>query len=311
MKRFISVLLILILAVSVTFAGCSGNDSFTESDNLKIVTSIFPYYDFAKNIAGDKAEIKLLLSPGSEPHDYEPTPSDIIAIEKCDIFIYNGGESEKWVDSVLDSLENPDVIVLKLMDSVDLLEESEENHDANNGEEHKPDEHIWTSIKNSIIISEKISEAIISCDSVNAEYYNGNLENYVSRLKALDNDMTEIASNKKRDTVVFGDRFPMLYFFNDYGLNYKAAFPGCNSETEPSLDVVTELTNYVKENNVPAVFYLEFSNGNTANLIAEGTAAKALQISSCHNVTKKDFESDVSYISLMENNISAFKEALQ
>lgn len=311
MKRFISALLILILTTSVVFTGCNDNDSFTDSNKLKIVTSIFPYYDFAKNIAGDKAEIKLLLSPGSEPHDYEPTPSDIVAIEKCDIFIYNGGESDKWVDSVLETLENTDVIVLKMMDYVQLIESDSHHHDEAHSDDCDFDEHIWTSIRNSQVLCEKIKSAMMKQDTTNAEFYKSNSENYISQLQSLDNDMIEIAENKKRDTIVFGDRFPMLYFFNDYGLNHKAAFPGCNSETEPSLEVVTELTNYVKDNSIPVVYYLEFSNGNTANLISEGTEAKALQVSSCHNVTKKDFESGASYISLMENNISSFKEALQ
>lgn len=311
MKRFISALLILILTTSVVFTGCNDNDSFTDSNKLKIVTSIFPYYDFAKNIAGDKAEIKLLLSPGSEPHDYEPTPSDIVAIEKCDIFIYNGGESDKWVDSVLETLENTDVTVLKMIDYVPLIESDSHHHDEAHSDDCDFDEHIWTSIRNSQVLCEKIKSAMMKQDTTNAEFYKSNAENYISQLQSLDNDMIEIAENKKRDTIVFGDRFPMLYFFNDYGLNHKAAFPGCNSETEPSLEVVTELTNYVKDNSISVVYYLEFSNGNTANLILEGTEAKALQVSSCHNVTKKDFESGVSYISLMENNISSFKEALQ
>lgn len=311
MKRFISALLILILTTSVVFTGCNDNDSFTDSNKLKIVTSIFPYYDFAKNIAGDKAEIKLLLSPGSEPHDYEPTPSDIVAIEKCDIFIYNGGESDKWVDSVLETLENTDVTVLKMMDCVPLIEDDSHHHDEAHSDDCSFDEHIWTSIRNSQVLCEKIKSAMTKQDTTNADFYKSNAENYISQLQSLDNDMIEIAENKMRDTIVFGDRFPMLYFFNDYGLNHKAAFPGCNSETEPSLEVVTELTNYVKDNSIPAVYYLEFSNGNTANLISEGTKAKALQVSSCHNVTKKDFESGASYISLMENNISSFKEALQ
>ena len=156
MKRFISALLILILTTSVVFTGCNDNDSFTDSNKLKIVTSIFPYYDFAENIAGDKAEIKLLLSPGSEPHDYEPTPSDIVAIEKCDIFIYNGGESDKWVDSVLETLENTDVIVLKMMDYVPLIESDSHHHDEAHSDDYSFDEHIWTSIRNSQVLCEKI-----------------------------------------------------------------------------------------------------------------------------------------------------------
>lgn len=307
MKKLFSLLLVFVITFSVSLCGCSNNSQDgNQSDKISIVTSIFPYYDFVRNIAGDNAEIKLLLSPGSEPHHYEPSPSDIVAIEECDIFIYNGGESDEWVENVLDSLENKSATILKMTDYVTLL--NEKNPDHTDGDE--PDEHIWTSIRNSEKMVSEISKAISEKDSNNKTIYENNTAQYLSRLEQLDKDFIEVVENKKRDTVVFGDRFPFLYFMTDYGLNYECAFPGCSSETEPSLEVVTRLINYVNSENIPVVFYLEMSNGKTAKLIADDTGAKTMQFSSCHNITKDEFNSGEDYISIMQKNCVALKEAL-
>lgn len=307
MKKLFSLLLVFVITFSVSLCGCSNNSQDgNQSDKISIVTSIFPYYDFVRNIAGDNAEIKLLLSPGSEPHHYEPSPSDIVAIEECDIFIYNGGESDEWVENVLDSLENKSATILKMTDYVTLL--NEKNPDHTDGDE--PDEHIWTSIRNSEKMVSDISKAISEKDSNNKTIYENNTAQYLSRLEQLDKDFIEVVENKKRDTVVFGDRFPFLYFMTDYGLNYECAFPGCSSETEPSLEVVTRLINYVNSENIPVVFYLEMSNGKTAKLIADDTGAKTMQFSSCHNITKDEFNNGEDYISIMQKNCVALKEAL-
>ena len=310
MKKFISVLLssVLFLSTMVIFSGCSAN---TESkadngDRLSIVTTIFPYYDFAKNITGDKADIKLLLSPGTEPHNYEPSPSDVVAIENCDIFIYNGGESDEWVESVLESLQNKSIKIMCMIDYINPL--FEENPDHSQGDEY--DEHIWTSVKNSQNLVSAIAKSAESADKQNSDLYSQNAENYIEKLKNLDTEFQSIVDNGERKDVVFGDRFPFLYFMTDYGLKYECAFPGCSSETEPSIAVVTHLIDYVKEQQIPVVFYLDFSNGKTAELIAEDTGAKTLKYQSCHNVTKEQFDNGESYISLMEQNALALKEAL-
>lgn len=332
MKKFLSILLSITMLSGMTamLSACKTDKDETEtnSDKISIVTSIFPYYDFVRNIAGDKAEIKLLLSPGNEPHNYEPSPSDIVAIENCDIFIYNGGESDEWVESVLASLENSDMKKMEMMDYVTLLceesdehdhshehtheEDEEENHseDDEHSHEHGYDEHIWTSVKNAKIISTTIAEALCEVDSENSDFYRNNCDTYSSELRQLDEDITETVENSRRNTIVFGDRFPFLYFVTDYGLEYECAFPGCNSNTEPSISTVTHMIDFVREEDIPVVFYLEFSNGKTANLIAEDTDAKTMRFSSCHNVTKDEFEQGVTYISLMEQNLKALKEAL-
>ena len=323
MKKFLSFALSLFIIFTTAFslASCSSDKGSVKKDSSKIsvVTTIFPYYDFTRSIAGDKADIKLLLSPGSEPHSYEPSPSDIVAIENCDIFIYNGGESDEWVESVLESIDNKNMKVMRMMDYVDLLYEQSVDHNEHNHEheehaEHEHgkeyDEHIWTSIRNAEKLTDAIYDKLSACDFANKEIYAKNTDIYLSKLQTLDSEISEIVSNAKRKTVVFGDRFPFLYFVTDYSLEYECAFPGCSSETEPSISTVTHMIDFTRNNQVPVVFYLEFSNGKVAKLISEDSGAKTMRFSSCHNVTKDEFADGSSYISLMEQNANALKEAL-
>lgn len=323
MKKFLSFALSLFIVFTTLFtlSSCSyaKSESKNDSGKVSVVTTIFPYYDFTRSIAGDKADIKLLLSPGSEPHSYEPSPSDIVAIENCDIFIYNGGESDEWVESVLDSIENKNMKVMRMMDYVDLLYEQSVDHDEHeheDGDEHEHehgeeyDEHIWTSVKNAEKLTNAIYDELCVSDSANKAAYSSNRDSYLSKLQALDSEISDIVSNAKRNTVVFGDRFPFLYFVTDYSLEYECAFPGCSSETEPSISTVTHMIDFTRENKIPVVFYLEFSNGKVAKLISEDTGAKTMRFSSCHNVTKDEFADGATYISLMEQNANALKEAL-
>ena len=325
MKKFLSFALSLFIVFTTLFTltSCSSakSESKNDSGKISVVTTIFPYYDFTRSIAGDKADIKLLLSPGSEPHSYEPSPSDIVAIENCDIFIYNGGESDEWVESVLDSIENKNMKVMRMMDYVDLLYEQSVDHDEHehedgDGDEHEHehgeeyDEHIWTSVKNAEKLTNAIYDELCVSDFANKAAYSSNRDSYLSQLQALDSEISDIVSNAKRNTVVFGDRFPFLYFVTDYSLEYECAFPGCSSETEPSISTVTHMIDFTRENKIPVVFYLEFSNGKVAKLISEDTGAKTMLFSSCHNVTKDEFADGATYISLMEQNANALKEAL-
>ena len=327
MKKLVSIFLSTVIICSLfSISGCGKTEKVQKSDGkISIVTTIFPYYDFVRQLAGDKADVRLLLSPGSDPHSYEPTPSDIVAIENCDLFIYNGGESDECVDGVLSSIENKNVKVMKMMEYVTLrheqsmdhnhehaghedMDDNDEGHDHEEGEEY--DEHIWTSIRNAERMSASIADELISLDSKNSDYYNEKKADYISSLDSLDKKFTEVANNKKRDTLVFGDRFPFLYFVSDYDLGYECAFPGCSHETEPSTAVVSHLIDFTRENNIPVVFYLELSSGKIAQIISEDSSAKTMQFSSCHNVTKEDFENGATYISVMEQNLEALKEAL-
>ena len=322
MKKFLSSALsvLIVIATAFSLSSCSSDevDAKKDSGKISIVSTIFPYYDFTRSIAGDNADLRLLLSPGSEPHSYDPSPSDIVAIENCDIFIYNGGESDEWVESVLDSIENKNMKVMRMMDYVDLLHEQSVDHDEHEHEEEhgehdhgeEYDEHIWTSIKNAEKLTNEIYEELSECDSANKEEYTKNKDIYINKLQALDSAISDIVNSSKRNTVVFGDRFPFLYFVTDYSLEYDCAFPGCSSETEPSISTVTHMIDFTREHNVPVVFYLEFSNGKVANLISEDTGAQTMRFSSCHNVTKDEFAHGATYISLMEQNANALKEAL-
>ncbi len=327
MKKYLSVFLLIVFLIS--FSSCSNNITESSTDKISVVSTIFPYYDFTRNIAGNKADVKFLLTLGTEPHHFEPSPSDIVDIENCDIFIYNGGESDEWVENILESIENKDIVILKMMDYVNLLcvdenehKDAHNNHntsenDSINHEEHNHehshdeyDEHIWTSINNAQIISYTLANALCDIDSKNKDYYQTNLKNYCEQLEILNSEFNDIISNSKRNTVVFGDRFPLLYFANDYNIDYVSAFPGCSSETEPSISTLTHLIDYVRAENIPIVFHLDFSNGNTARLISEDSDAEIRLFYSCHNVTTEQFENGESYISLMKHNAKVLKEAL-
>lgn len=305
MKKLIASLLVIILIFSLTSCNNEEKTMIKEEGKLNIVATIFPYYDFVRNITGDKAIIKMLLSPGTEPHNYEPTPSDIIDINNADLFIYTGGESDEWAESIIESLDN-NVKVLKLIDMVKTY--NEEETDKTVGEE--TDEHIWTSPENAIEITKIISQEIISLDKSNSQYFSANSEKYLSELIELDKEFKSITENGKRNKIVFGDRFPILYFVKEYNLDYECAFPGCSSETEPGITTVTHLIDTVKEENIPVVFYLDFSNQAVANLLCEDSNAKSKVYHSCHNITKEAYNSGETYISLMKENAQAIKEAL-
>ena len=319
MKKFIAIIISAVLFVTA-FASCgsaSESDNSMSSDKLKIVTTIFPQYDFARQIGGDKIELTQLLPLGSESHGYEPTVSDLSVIGQSDIFIYVGGESEPWVESTLKALKGTKTVAISLLDIIDPYEEitvpgmqenEEENEESSDKKEY--DEHVWTSPKNAVKISEEICDAMCSADKANAQTYKSNLNDYISKLTALDNEFSNIVSTAKRRQIVVSDRFPFRYLCEEYGLTYSAAFAGCSSNTEPSLATVSFLISTVKENHIPYVFYIEFSDKSTAKSISKATGCKTLRLHSCHNVSEKDFADGATYLSLMEKNAENLKEAL-
>jgi zinc transport system substrate-binding protein len=309
MKRIISLCLLLALCL---FASCApGADSGAETDTLHIVTTIFPQYDFACQIAGDNAEVTMLLPPGGESHSYEPTPKDVIAIQNCDIFIYVGGESDEWARTLLESMDTSKMEIIALIDSVEAVEEEIiDGMQIDEPEEAEYDEHVWTSPRNAKLIVQKISAALCRADSKNPETYNANTENYLQKLDALDAKFQTIADNAARKTMIFGDRFPFRYFADAYGLEYYAAFPGCSSETEPSATTVKFLIDKVNELQIPVIFHIELSSEKIAETIAESTGAKVLLLHSAHNISKEDFQNGTGYLEIMENNIGNLKAAL-
>ena len=337
-KKFTAVTLAAVLMIACVLTGCNNTvepkednkATADEPDKLSIVTTIFPQYDFARQVAGDNAEITMLLGPGEESHTYEPTPQDIIDIQKADIFIYVGGESESWVEGILDSFDTKDMEIINMMDIVDVVEEeivegmenhedededeTAENYDktetADSSEEKEYDEHVWTSIDNAQIITQAIADALCEIDEPNRAFYTSNCEMYLAELSNLKKEFNRIVKGAERNTIVFGDRFPLRYFADEFGLEYYAAFPGCSEQSEPSAGTVAFLIEKVREENIPVVFYLELSNGKIAKTIAESSSAETLQFNSCHNVTMDQFLDGVTYVDLMTENIEALRMAL-
>ena len=312
MKKIAAILIALTL-LSLPLAGC-GAQAEPETEGISVVATVFAPYDFARQLVGDRGEVTLLLPPGSETHSYEPSPKDIIEIQNCDVFIYVGGVSDAWVADVLESVGDG-VRTVTLMDCVELLEEEhvegmevdEEEHD-DGGVEY--DEHVWTSPRNAKLICEKIAAALCESDPEDEAEYNAALESYCAELDELDAAFTDVVANGVRNTIVFGDRFPLLYFAKAYGLEYYAAWPGCADEAEPSAATVAFLIDKVNEEHIPVVFHIELSNEDRADTICEATGAEKLLFSACHNVTRAQFEEGVTYLDLMRQNADALREAL-
>ena len=303
MKRLIAALLCLCLML----CGCTAQPEKPHDETkLQIACTSFPAYDFAREIAGDRAELTLLIKPGSEVHSYEPTPKDMIRIQESDLFICNGGESEQWAKTLI----TPELNTIYMMDCVDTVEESADGiYNAEDGEP-ELDEHVWTSPLNAIKISEEICNALCKLDTDNAEAYKTNFTAYKAQLMALDREFRQVIKNSGKHTLVFADRFPMRYFALEYGLDCYAAFPGCSSETEPSAKTVAYLIDRVREDKIPAVLYMEFSNQKMADVICEDTGCKKLPFYSAHSVSAEQFEQGVSYLDLMRINLNSLKEAL-
>ena len=312
MKRIISVILCM-TAILCLFCSCRNEDTKKDDGKLNIVTTIFPPYDFAKNVGGEYVNVSMLLKPGMESHSYDPTPQDIIKIQECDLFIYTGGESDEWVKDILESSDRKPKKTLAMMDVCETVrEETVEGmeKDEDDSDEIEYDEHVWTSPKNAVNITVSIDSILKELDKSHTDEFEKNTSEYKNKLSQLDGDFREIADNAKRKTLVFGDRFPFRYFADEYGLKYYAAFPGCSSETEPSPSTVSFLIDKVKAEKIPVVFSIEFSNGKVADTICESTGSKKMTFHSCHNVTQEEFDNGVSYLSLMQGNVKALKEAL-
>ena len=304
MKR----IFILLAAVACALSACAAQ-SMNGTGGVNIVCTSFPPYDFARNIAGENASVRMLVPPGSDTHSYDPTPSDIIAVSNADIFVYGGGESDEWANEILNSADKRPDKIISMTELVNTYyEELKEGMEGE--EEGEIDEHVWTSPKNAEAICNSIADALCESDADNEQIYRDNLAEYTARLEELDKSFRDIASNADRKTLVSGDRFPFRYFTEEYGLDYYAAFPGCAEMTEPSAKTVAFLIDKVNEEKIPLVLYTEFSNHKICDTIAAATGANIGLLHSCHNLTKQEFESGDGYIEIMQRNTEVLKEAL-
>ena len=337
-KRAAVVLSVLsVLCLAVFCGGCAGAISGTDQETkdgpgqdnrLRVVTTIFPPYDFVREIAVDRADLKMLLKPGEESHSYEPTPQDIIAIQDCDIFIYTGGENDVWVEDILSSMPDNDRLTLRLTDCVETVEEEHvegmkesgghehEEDEANADHEEEPetvheiDEHVWTSPVNASVITGEICRLLCRADPENGSVYEENAAAYQEELAGLDGQFRDVVAHAERRVLIFGDRFPFRYFADEYGLDYFAAFPGCAGDTEPSAATMVFLIRKAQEEQVPSVLKMELSNADIANAVAEAAGTDVRVFYSCHNLSADDFENGETYLSMMQKNVETLKEVL-
>ena len=366
----------LVLAAVLLLVGCGPTHIKTEAaaeDGLDVVVTVFPAYDLARAAGGDLVNVTLLLPPGAESHSYEPTPADILAVQECDLFIYLGGESDTWVETILSAIDLQGD-AMRMVDCVELLDEAHvegmqnapghdhehetdcdddshgHDHEAEVAEdhpheEHTPeeeallhddhghdehpesaeheehdhllgavvgkDEHVWTSPKNAAEIVRDIGGKLAELDEEHAGSYRANAEAYGAELDALHQEFQAFFQGLDHRTIVFGDRFPLQYFAEEYDLDYYAAFPGCSTQTEPSAATIAFLTDKVAVEDISHIFYIEFSNHLVADSIAEATDRQTALFHTCHNVSRQEIEAGETYLTLMKRNLETLKTAMK
>ena len=324
LKKILSFIILASMVVA-SLSACSAPVK-KKSDKLKIVTTIFPEYDWVNAVLGDKAadaEVIMLLDNGVDLHSFQPTAADIANIADCDVFIYVGGESDGWVADALSEATNKDMKVINLLDVlgdkvkeeevVEGMEGEEEEEEEAGEEEVEYDEHVWLSLRNAQILVREISDVLGEADPDNKDTYTKNADSYIEQLESLDNDYKIVVDNATYKTVVFGDRFPFRYLVDDYNLSYYAAFVGCSAETEASFETVVFLANKVDELGINNILIIENAKDDIAKTIIENTESKSqniLTINSMQGTTSKDVKEGATYLSIMQDNLDVLNEAL-
>ncbi|MGI6020417.1 MAG: metal ABC transporter solute-binding protein, Zn/Mn family [Lachnospiraceae bacterium] len=312
MKKIILTAATVILALFV-LAGCgspSGRD-----DNFKVVTTVYPLYDWAINLTrGTGTDVEYLIDSGVDLHSFKPTASDLVAISECDVFIFIGGESDEWVSDALASIDS-DVEIINLSEKLSdtmLTEETKEGMESDMEEGEELDEHIWLSPVMAKRACGAMSDAFSKADPENEAFYAEDLEEYLSDLDDLDNEYREAVRNAANRTQVFGDRFPFRYLFEEYGLDYYAAFSGCSAESEASFETIMFLAGKVDELGLKYIFQTENSDGTINRTISENTSGdqEILVLDSMQSASENGLERNSDYISVMKNNLEVLKKAL-
>lgn len=333
MKKIITLMLVAVFAVcALSGCGTSKSGEDTKDKKIKIVTTIFPEYDWVMQILGDKADkadVTMLLDKGVDLHSYQPSTADIAKISEADVFIYVGGESDEWVEDVLKEAKNKKLKVINLMDVMgdkakeeevkegmqpEEEEHAEEAKDGKEEEEVEYDEHVWLSLKNAKIFTKKIADVLSEVDKDDAKTYQANYESYAKKLDDLDKKYADAVASAKNKTLVFGDRFPFRYLVNDYGLDYYAAFVGCSAESEASFETVTFLAKKIDELGLGNVLTIEGKNHKIAKTVVDNTKnkdQKVLTMDSMQSTTSKDVKDGATYLGIMEKNLEVLKEALK
>ena len=304
---------ILALVLLCSLASCRRVEPVNEKPS--IVATNFAMFDFARAVAGDAADVMMLIPPGSESHDFEVRLADMTAISNADLFVCVGGESEiGWVNAALTSIIDPPETIAAIQlvqtyeeETVEGMAPSDEDED---GDETAADEHCWTSFENAVRIIEEIAERLEDKFPEHAGTFRTNAENYIAELNGLKEEYRSLVDSAVRNTIVVADRFPFRYLAEEFDLEYHAAFSGCASATEPPLSTVNFLIEKIREEEIPVIFTIEFSDGNTARAIAAETGCEILTLHSAHNVSKEDYRAGVTYADIMRQNLEALREAL-
>ncbi len=295
MKR----LLICVLCLAL-LCGCGAQKAAQNNEKLAVVTTIFPLYDFARAVGGERADVKMLIRPGTEVHAFDPLPSDMAAVYDCDLFLYIGGESDTWAKNLI---ADKKINFLALINSVQALH-------SHHGDHSHPDEHIWTSPDNAVIMLKEICNAFVNAAPQNADYYRQNCDEYIKKIEAASNNMQLMIKNYDNPFIVVADRFPFVYFTEEYGIEYEAAFDGCAVSTDISLKTMSRLTRTIKNRNIKAVFCTEISSKNIANALRDELGVEVIELHSAHNVTLDDFNGGITYVDIIYRNIKALERGL-
>lgn len=325
LNRWIACCLAAVMCV-LCLTACSGKTAQDGDKKLKIVTTIFPEYDWVKAILGDEienVELTMLLDNGVDLHSYQPTAEDIRKISECDLFIYVGGESDAWVEDALKESLNENQRVINLMEVMgenakeeEVVEgmQAEEHEEAHTDEEVEYDEHVWLSLRNAELECQEIEKQLSALDPENQQVYEENLNSYLAKLQELDGKYQDAVNNSTMHTLLFADRFPFRYMVDDYGLDYYAAFVGCSAETEASFETITFLAGKIDELGLHTVLTIEKSNQKIARTVIENTKNKDQQIlamDSMQSTTSEDVKNGTTYLSTMESNLEILKQALK
>jgi len=318
MKNKILSVFLTVLIVLLPLCGCTA--TIEKTDRLTVVCSIFVPYDFARQVAGDRAAVKMLLPPGMESHSYEPTPSDIITIENADVFLYVSEHTETWVGQIIDSLASDEVKTVDIAEALGIEvhehhheygeEEHEEHEEEHEHEEGDVDGHIWTNLETAADMVGLVAKTLSETDPDNAEYYTSNANEYINKILSLRDDFSTLIELSERKEIVSGSRFAMKNFTEEFGLEFTAAFDSCVDNTEPSAGVMAKIIDTINEDEIPVIFYEELTEPKIARAVSLETGAKMLLLHSCHNISASELKSGASYLSLMTQNYNNLKEAL-
>lgn len=312
MKRIVCLLTALMLILS----GCTSQEP-AKNDKKSVVVTIFPLYDWVREIVGDSEgiELTLLMNKGVDLHNYQASASDIIKITDSDLFIYNGGESDEWIEDILK--ENKKLNSFSVMESIEDLLKQEEEKEGMQEDEHEQvheegefDEHIWLSLKNAKASCNIILNELVKLDPENKDKYQANYDRYINELDKLDAEYESVVSSSSKKVLLFADRFPFRYLVDDYGIDYYAAFKGCSAESEASFDTIKFLAEKTDELNLKYVMILENSEEKIANAVINSTVNKNQTIESLDSLQSTTLADNRSYLDVMSSNLEVLKKVL-